>query len=122
MLVFSFLMFSCIVQGAKAGMIGTETVVYLAKKEKSQALVTAFLDRKDVQQAMERQGVDVDEARKRVKALSDDELMKIVHKIDQLPAGGDAVGTVVGGFLIVFLVLLLTDILGFTHVFTFVNR
>lgn len=121
-LIFPFLLFNFTVQAAKAEMIGTETAVFLAKKENSRARVIAFLERKDVQQTMEQQGVDVAEARKRVNALSDAELMQIAQKIDQLPAGGDGVSAVVGAVLIIFLVLLITDLLGLTHVFPFVNR
>jgi hypothetical protein len=36
-----------------------------------------------------------------------------------LPAGGGALGTIVGAALIIFIVLLLTDIFGFTDVFSF---
>lgn len=121
-LIFPFLLFNFTVQAAKAEMIGTETAVSLAKKENSRARVIAFLERKDVQQTMEQQGVDVAEAKKRVNALSDAELMQIAQKIDQLPAGGDGVSAVVGAVLIIFLVLLITDLLGLTHVFPFVNR
>jgi len=35
---------------------------------------------------------------------------------------GDAFGTIVGAALIVFLVLLITDIMGFTDVFPFVKK
>jgi hypothetical protein len=121
-LIFPFLLFNFTVQAAKAEMIGTETAVSLAKKENSRARVIAFLERKDVQQTMEQQGVDVAEAKKRVNALSDAELMQIAQKIDQLPAGGEGVSAVVGAVLIIFLVLLITDLLGLTHVFPFVNR
>jgi hypothetical protein len=41
--------------------------------------------------------------------------------MDQLPAGGDGIGTIVGAAVLVFLILLITDILGFTHVFPFVK-
>ena len=36
-----------------------------------------------------------------------------------MPAGGDGIGALVGAAVLIFLVLLLTDILGFTHVFPF---
>ncbi|MCI0366308.1 MAG: PA2779 family protein [Phycisphaerales bacterium] len=39
-----------------------------------------------------------------------------------MPAGQGAVGAVVGVILILFLVLLLTDLLGLTDVFPFVNK
>lgn len=121
-LAISFLMFNLAIQAAKAEMIGTEAAVHLAGKEQSRAIVTAFLERDDVRQTMQRQGVDVAEARKRVAALSDAELLQIAQKIEQLPAGGDGVGAVLGALLLVFFVLLITDLLGLTHVFPFVNR
>jgi hypothetical protein len=121
-LIFSFLLLNFTVQAAKAEMIGTETAIALAKEENSRARVTAFLERMDVQQVMERQGVDAMEAMKRVNTLTDEEILRLAQKIDQLPAGGNGIGTVVGAILIIFLVLLITDILGLTHVFTFVNR
>ena len=43
-------------------------------------------------------------------------------KLRELPAGGNAVGAFIGAALIVFLVLLLTDILGYTDVFPFVKK
>lgn len=121
-LIFSFLFLNFTVQAAKAEMIGTETAIVLAKEENSRARVTAFLERMDVQQVMERQGVDAMEAMKRVNTLTDEEILRLAQKIDQLPAGGNGIGTVVGAILVIFLVLLITDILGLTHVFTFVNR
>lgn len=121
-LAISFLLFNLAIQAAKAEMIGTETAVHLAGKEQSRAIVTAFLERDDVRQTMAQQGVDVAEARKRVAALSDAELQQIAQKVDQLPAGGDGVGAVLGAILLVFFVLLITDLLGLTHVFPFVTR
>ena len=42
--------------------------------------------------------------------------------IDPLPAGGDALGVILGVALIVFLVLLITDIMGYTDIFPFVKK
>jgi len=39
-----------------------------------------------------------------------------------MPAGGNVVGIVVGAILFVFLVLLLTDLLGLTDVFPFIKK
>jgi hypothetical protein len=50
--------------------------------------------------------------------LSDDEVEHLAGRLDSLPAGGDVEGVLWIAFL-VFLVLLVTDILGFTKVFSF---
>jgi hypothetical protein len=39
-----------------------------------------------------------------------------------MPAGGDGIGAVVVAILIVFLVLLITDLAGLTDVFPFVKK
>ncbi|MFZ5798719.1 MAG: hypothetical protein C4563_05910 [Desulfobulbus sp.] len=121
-MIISFLACNLAADAARAGMIGTETALQAIGREEGLSIVTAFLEREDVRQAMTRQGVDVLEAQKRVAALSEAELHRIAQQIDQLPAGGDGVGTVVGALLLVFLVLLVTDILGLTHVYPFVTR
>ena len=66
-------------------------------------------------------GIDPDEAKARIDCLSDSEAIAVADKIKQLPAGGGAIGALIGAALIVFLVLLVTDILGYTDVFPFVK-
>jgi len=56
-----------------------------------------------------------------VDSLSNEELANLANSIDQLPAGGSAVGVIVGAALLVFIILLITDLVGLTHVFPFVN-
>ena len=120
-LVFSFLLLDFSVQSAKAQMIDTSTAMAVQKEEASRERVAAFLGREDVQQVMVQHGVDAVEAQKRVASLSDSELAKISQAMEQLPAGGDGLGAVIGAVVLIFLVLLITDILGFTNVFSFVN-
>ena len=122
-LVFSFLLLDFTVQTAKAQMIGTHTVIAAQQQEASRERVTAFLGRDDVQRIMVKQGVDAAEARQRVASLSDSELTKISKAMEQLPAGGDGgIGTIIGAAVFIFVVLLITDLLGLTHVFSFVNH
>ena len=103
-------------------MVGTSAMLAEQQTEEQRAHVADFLAREDVKQVMTRYGVDPAEAQLRVDSLSDQELASIASSIDQLPAGGSAVGAVVGAALIIFLVLLITDIVGLTHVYPFVNH
>jgi hypothetical protein len=93
----------------QAGMIGTGD---LLQRER----IHEFLDRADVQAQLLARGVTAEDARARVAALTDAEAAELVARIDELPAGGIGI---VGAILIVFLVLLLTDILGYTKIFPF---
>ena len=121
-LIFSFVLFDFTVISAKAGLIGTEDVINTLKGETSRSRITAFLERQDVQESFLKKGIDPIQAKKRVDSLTDQEVSQICKVLDQLPAGGDGVGTVVGAIVLIFLILLLTDILGFTHVFPFVRH
>ena len=122
-LVFSFLLLDFSVQTAKAQMIDTSTVIATQKQDADRERVASFLGRDDVQQVMVQHGVDAVEAQKRVASLSDTELAKISQAMDQLPAGGDGgIGTIIGAAVFIFVVLLITDIVGLTHVFSFVNH
>jgi hypothetical protein len=120
-LVFSFLLLDFTAHTAQAQMVGTNVVIAGQQDADNRAQVATFLAREDVKQIMTQHGVDTIEAQKRVDSLSSAELTKIANSMEQLPAGGDGIGAIVGAAVLVFLVLLLTDILGFTHVFPFVT-
>jgi hypothetical protein len=120
LLIFSFMLLDISVHSARAGMIGTEAIINAESEKKSRAEVFAFLERQDVQRVLSRQGVDPEEAKSRVASLSDAEVARVSKVIDRLPAGGNA-GTVFGVALLIFFVLLITDILGFTNIFGFVR-
>lgn len=106
---------------AHAAMIGTDQVIEDQAAASDRDRVMQFMAREDVRKEFEILGVDPDEAMARAAGLSDAEVRQIAGHLDMLPAGQGAVGAVVGAFLIVFLVLLVTDLLGLTDVFPFVR-
>ena len=61
------------------------------------------------------------EAQARINSLTDMEAIQLANRIDQVPAGGSAFGAIVGAAVIVFIVLVITDILGYTDIFTFIK-
>lgn len=87
------------------------------------ARLVSVLERKDVARALEQLGVSPEEAQRRVAGLTDAEARQAVERLDSLPAGGDFIlGSLIGAAVFVFVVLLITDILGFTDVFPFVKK
>jgi len=118
----TMLLMSMPVQTLQASMIGTETVLNLSQARNVRENLHNFLEREDVQEMMMAQGISPMEAKARVDCLSDAEVMQIAHRLDQLPSGGDGVGAIVGAAVIIFIVLLITDILGYTDVFPFVKH
>ena len=78
--------------------------------------------REDVQRQLVLQGINPEEAASRVASLSNGEIQQIAGRLDELPAGEGGVGAVVGAILIIFLVLLITDLMALTDVFPFVKK
>ena len=113
------LSFAGFMQSAHAVLISTEQVaasegVHSATAQR--AYVNATLARADVAEGLAQRGVSVEQARARVAALTDDEVATVANALDTAPAGAS---DVLGVILTVFVVLLITDILGFTKVFPF---
>lgn len=106
-------------RSAEATPISTSEFIERETGNSTRTQLSDFLARQDVADALKNYGVDPLEARLRVAHLTDLEVEQVTGMLDELPAGGGAVGAVVGGILIVFLVLLFTDILGVTKVFPF---
>ncbi len=100
---------------AQAGMLSTGDAIASGAR----ARLDSLIDRQDVQAKLAAYGVKASDAKARVAALSDEEAAQLASQIDSAPSGGDAAGALIGAALIVFLVLLITDILGYTHVFPF---
>jgi hypothetical protein len=103
---------------AQARMVATEEITAPAAtgtQSASRDTVNQFLARDEVRQAMLGQGVNPQAALERVAAMSDGEVAQLAGRIDQAPAGGEVLGLL----FTVFIVLLVTDIMGLTKVFSF---
>ena len=104
-----------------AAMVPTEAIIYKNNAQDARDHLKTLISRNDIKNALISQGIDPDGAKARVDSLSDSEAIEVTDKIEQLPAGAGPFGAIIGAALIVFLVLLLTDILGYTDVFPFVK-
>lgn len=93
-----------------------------AAVEGPKARLVSLLERQEIAEGLRDLGVDPAEAKRRVAGMTDAEAKLAVDKLDSLPAAGDGVAVVIGAVLVVFLVLLITDILGLTRVFPFVKK
>ncbi|RFA30608.1 hypothetical protein CAI21_05645 [Alkalilimnicola ehrlichii] len=108
-----------LVSGAQASLIGTGEVLAAERQVEQRAKLEDLLAREDVREQLEKMGVDPAFAAERVQALTAEEVDLLVAQLEALPAGGNGI---IGAALIVFLVLLITDIMGYTEVFPFVTR
>ena len=103
---------------SQAAMVGTGQVIADTQTQTERAHLMATLQRADLAKQLHTAGVDPAQLQDRVASLTDEEVALLNEQLDQLPAGGDILGVA----LFVFLVLLITDILGYTEIFPFVKN
>jgi hypothetical protein len=111
--------FAGFVTSAQATLVSTEQVAAaqgITSPSAQRDQIYAALDRADVAAALQERGVDLDQARARVAALTDDEVAQVAHTIETAPAGAS---DILGVLVFIFVLLLVTDILGLTKVFPF---
>ncbi len=114
--------FTGMAQSAQAALVSTEQVAVaqgVTSESSARAHVLATLERADVAAALVERGVSLEQARDRVAALTDAEAAHVAKQIDIAPVG--AMSNVVGALVLIFVVLLITDILGFTKIFPFTS-
>jgi hypothetical protein len=104
-----------------AAMIPTEATINQNKAQEARDHLKSLISREDIRKSLVSQGIDPMEAKTRVDSLSDIEAITVANQIEQLPVGSGAIGAVIVASVIVFLVLLITDILGYTDIFPFVK-
>jgi hypothetical protein len=100
---------------AATELVSTQSVLAGDRAGADRERINEILSRADVQEALLKQGVDLDDVEARVAALSDAEAQQMAEQLEQLPAGAG----VVGALFAVFVILLVTDILGLTDVYPF---
>ena len=107
---------------AMAALVGTERVFDAERVQNARELIHSLMAREEIQAALVREGIDPQEAQARAESLSDAEAVRLAGAIETLPAGGSSLGLIVGAILLVFILLLITDIMGYTDVFPFTKK
>jgi hypothetical protein len=103
---------------ANAVMITTTDLVSQKQEQIDRNKLLQTLDRAEVKNALIERGVDPLMAKQRVVSMTAEEVRIMNQQLDELPAGAGALELAV----IVFLVLLITDIMGYTDIFPFVKK
>lgn len=101
-------------QTARGEVIGTDRVLDALERRTTIEQIDTMLARAELRSELERLGVDPTETSARVAALSDTELLELAENLENLPAGGSALGTIG----LVFIVLLILELVGVIDIFS----
>lgn len=99
-----------------AAMIGTDALVQQQLQLDREQLLQQ-LERDEVQQQLVELGVNVEDAQARVAQMTDSEVQMLNQRLGELPAAGDVLSIA----FLVFLVFVVTDLMGASDIFPFIN-
>lgn len=120
LLIISIFTFSVQAAESELKMMSTMDIVEEASSAQARQELVNIIQTEEAQKELIKLGVDPKEAINRLASLSSSEVKSLTEQIKKAQAGGDfGVGGLIGVAVFIFLVLLITDILGVTKVFPF---
>jgi hypothetical protein len=103
---------------AQAAMVGTGEILSPAQNVPVDDRLQRILDRDETRQQLQEWGVSADWVETRLGSLTDAELARVHKEIDSLEAGGS---NILGILLVIFIVFVITDVIGATDIFPFIH-
>jgi hypothetical protein len=111
-------LFVSVQPAVNAAIVSTSDLYAAEQSQIGKEYLLNSLEREEVRTALSVQGVDWEMAKQRVSIMTDEEVRALNQRMDEMPAGGDVLSAIV----LIFLVLLFTDVMGWTDVYPFVNK
>lgn len=105
------------VQVAHAAMVTTNSAIQTQQLQMDRTEILDLFAQENLRNQLTEMGVDADKASYRIANMTDAEIMQLNERLKDMPAG-EGVGSVL---LIVFIVFVITDMLGATDIFTFIR-
>lgn len=102
---------------AQAAMIGNEQVVNQSLSVQTRDSLRQLFEQDTARQQLQAWGVSPDQINTRINSLTDAELARINQQAGDLNAGGNILGIL----LVIFIVFVITDVIGATDIFPFIH-
>ena len=109
LLAFHMLILPGLNQSVWAAMISTESIINADRAKSPRGYLNNILAREEIQAVLISHGIDPQEVRDRIDNLSEDEIGKFAHEIDQIPSGGDGGGLAVFTLSLIVVLLIIYD-------------
>lgn len=113
----SIAIMSMSLSNAQAALITNEQVINHTQISSAKSALLQTINRADVKQQLLNMGVNPADIESRVNMMTHEEITQLNQQIDELPAGGDILGVI----LIIFIVFVITDVIGATDIFPFIK-
>ena len=105
------------VQISHAAMVSTNSAIQTQQVQMDRTEILDLFAQENLRTQLTQMGVDPDKASDRIANMTDTEIAQLNDRLKDMPAG-EGVGSVL---LIVFIVFVITDVVGATNIFTFIR-
>lgn len=105
------------INSSYAAMISNDIVINHVQHNNAKAELLQTINRSDIKQQLLSMGVKPEDIESRINLMTREEIAQLNHQFDELPAGGDILGII----LIIFIVFVITDVIGATDIFPFIK-
>ena len=102
---------------ANAALVTNAEVINHALADTERSSVLQAVQRSEVRAQLRAMGVNPADIESRVKMMTAEEIALLNKHMDELPVGGDVLGVI----LIIFIVFVITDVIGATDIFPFIK-
>ena len=102
---------------AQAAMIGNQQIISQNQSQQTRDSLQQLFAQQAARQQLQAWGVSPDRIKNRIDSLTDTELARINQQVNDLNAGGNILGIL----LVIFIVFIITDVIGATDIFPFVH-
>jgi hypothetical protein len=102
---------------AQAAMIGNEQIVNQSLSVQTRDSLRQLFEQDTARQQLQAWGVSPDQINTRINSLTDAELARINQQVGDLNAGGNVLGIL----LVIFIIFVITDVIGATDIFPFIH-
>ena len=116
-LALSFLLICAPISQAQAAIIANAQLIDQVQLANDKDVLLQTINRVDVQEQLLGMGVSTAELESRVNQMTQQEIAQLNQQINELPAGGDILGIIV----LIFIVFIITDVIGATDIFPFIH-
>ena len=116
-LLLSFSLFFAAIGQAQASIVSNSQLINQVQQSNDKNDLRQIIRRADVQAQLLNMGVSTADLDSRINQMTQEEVAQLSQQINQLPAGGGVLGTVV----LIFLVFVITDVIGATDIFPFIH-
>lgn len=116
-LLLSFTLVLLPVANAQAALVANGQLIQQFQQVDDKDALLQTINRSDVQEQLSDMGVSTADIENRINQMTGEEIAQLNQQINELPAGGDIVGIIV----LLFIVFVITDVIGATDIFPFIH-